>query len=43
VSLREIPPADLSPTPFSYRMRDGFHRFYASIAAGFECLPAVIP
>jgi hypothetical protein len=25
-----------------YRVRDGFHRFYASIAAGFECLPGAI-
>jgi hypothetical protein len=29
-------------SPFSYRVKDGFHRFYASVAAGFECLPAVI-
>lgn len=36
VSLREIPPADMSPTPFSYRVRHGFHRFYASVAAGFS-------
>jgi hypothetical protein len=24
------------------RVRDGFHRFYASIAAGFDYLPAMI-
>ena len=28
--------------PFRYRVQDGVHRFYASIAAGFESLPAVI-
>jgi hypothetical protein len=27
---------------YSYRVRDGFHRFYASVAAGFEYLPAMI-
>ncbi|CAB3775084.1 hypothetical protein [Paraburkholderia humisilvae] len=29
-------------SPFRYRIRDGLHRFYASVAAGFECLPVVI-
>jgi hypothetical protein len=28
--------------PFKYRVRDGYHRFYASIAAGFRFLPAVV-
>jgi hypothetical protein len=45
----EIPPidlliipqlGDLSGDPFKYRIVDGFHRFYASIAAGFEFVPA---
>jgi hypothetical protein len=27
---------------YSYRVQDGFHRFYGSVAAGFECLPAKI-
>jgi hypothetical protein len=31
---------DFPPAPFIYRVRDGFHRFYASIAAGFTHLPA---
>ena len=31
------------PAPFRYRVKDGFHRFYASIAAGFTCLPVTIP
>jgi hypothetical protein len=29
-------------SPFSHRVKDGYHRFYASVAAGFECLPVVI-
>jgi hypothetical protein len=28
--------------PFQYRVLDGVHRFYASIAAGFANLPAVL-
>jgi hypothetical protein len=31
------------PSPFQYRVRDGMHRFYASVSAGFECLPVTIP
>jgi hypothetical protein len=27
---------------YGYRIQDGFHRFYASVAVGFECLPATI-
>jgi hypothetical protein len=43
VSLLALPQQEWwLPTPFRYRVRDGFHRFYASIAAGFTCLPAVI-
>jgi hypothetical protein len=33
--------ADISKAPFRYRVLDGVHRFYASVAAGFEQLPAV--
>jgi hypothetical protein len=29
------------PAPFRYRVRDGFHRFYASVAAGFKSVPAL--
>ena len=46
----EIPPIDLlilprlgdmtCRDPYSYRIIDGYHRFYASIAAGFEFVPA---
>jgi hypothetical protein len=42
VPLIRLPHADFPPAPFGYRVRDGFHRFYGSVAAGFECLPAVI-
>jgi hypothetical protein len=42
VPLLELPPHDIWPPPYRYRVRDGFHRFYASIAAGFEFLPAVL-
>jgi hypothetical protein len=42
VPLLKLPPGDFSAAPYRYRVRNGFHRFYASIAAGFECLPAEI-
>jgi hypothetical protein len=42
VPLLELPTGDFPPARYRYRVRDGFHRFYASIAAGFACLPAVI-
>lgn len=27
---------------FTYQVKDGFHRFYASVAMGFEVIPATI-
>jgi hypothetical protein len=49
VPLIQLPELDdrLARTPqryrtYGYRVQDGFHRFYGSIAAGFECLPALI-
>ena len=43
VPLRELPEGDfVNPRPYRYRVRDGYHRFYGSIAAGFESLPGVI-
>jgi hypothetical protein len=30
---------EITPPQFQYRVRDGYHRFYASVAAGFESLP----
>jgi hypothetical protein len=41
VPLLELPQHDIW-VPYLYRVRDGFHRFYASIVAGFESVPAVI-
>ena len=42
----QIPPVPLleirQAGPYRYRVFDGFHRFYASIAAGFECLPGKV-
>jgi hypothetical protein len=38
VSLQELPLAG----PYRYRVCDGFHRFYASIAADFKYLPGVV-
>jgi hypothetical protein len=43
VPLMELPAGDrLVLAPYRFRVRDGLHRFYGSIAAGFECLPATI-
>jgi hypothetical protein len=47
VALMDLPsaafvvPAFVLPGPYAYQVKNGFHRFYASIAAGFECLPAI--
>ena len=42
VPVVALPLADDLAGPFAYRVCDGFHRFYASVAAGFEKLPVVI-
>jgi hypothetical protein len=42
VPLLELPVYEFGPNTYRYRVRDGFHRFYASIVAGFEYLAAVI-
>jgi hypothetical protein len=42
VPVVELLPTDFPRRPFQYRVCDGLHRFYASVAAGFECLPVVI-
>ena len=39
VPLLELPIFEFSPRPYRYRVLNGVHRFYASIAAGFENLP----
>jgi hypothetical protein len=41
VPLFTLPVTDFPITPYRYRVLNGFHRFYASIAAGFESLPGV--
>jgi hypothetical protein len=43
VPLRELPEEEFpNIRPYRFRVRDGIHRFYASIAAGFQSLPGVI-
>ena len=42
VPVMKLPYLDLSPSPYRYTVKDGFHRFYASIAARFSELPAII-
>jgi hypothetical protein len=42
VPVVEPPFADFPQSPFLYRIYHGFHRFYAAVGAGFECLPVVI-
>ena len=43
VSCSDLPPIEVHRLPngaFPFGLRDGYHRFYASAAAGFECVPA---
>jgi hypothetical protein len=46
--MRPVPLLELADDPvpssksYAYRPLDGYHRFYASIAAGFEFLPASV-
>lgn len=42
VPLLELPVQEFGPTTYRFRVRNGFHRFYASIVVGFEFLAAVI-
>jgi hypothetical protein len=43
VRLVQLPAGDFFvPAQYQYWACDGFHRFYATIAAGFPCLPAAI-
>ena len=43
VPMIQLPDSDhLVRLSYRYCVRDGFHRYYASIAAGFTCLPASI-
>ena len=38
-----VPPIEVHQPPglqdYRYALRDGFHRFYASAAIGFRCIP----
>ena len=45
VSDIELPPIEIHELPsgvFRYGLRGGFHRYFASIAAGFTEIPAVV-
>jgi len=42
VPLRPLPEEDFPPAPYRFRVRDGFDRFYASIALGFVSIPAAV-
>jgi hypothetical protein len=35
----ELPIRDICAGPYRYRVCDGYHRYHASIAAGFDSLP----
>lgn len=42
VHVPRRPHSENWPGPFQYRLIDGYHRYYSSVAAGFERLPAMI-
>lgn len=42
INLLELTMHDISGLPFKFRVIDGMHRFYASVAAGFIRIPATI-
>jgi hypothetical protein len=42
---REIRPIEMiegASDEYSYRLKDGAHRFHASVVAGFPLIPAII-
>jgi hypothetical protein len=39
VDAMELPAYEFCAAPYRYRVCNGYHRFYASIAAGFSFLP----
>ncbi len=45
-SAAPLPPLEVHQPPepkrCKFRVRDGYHRYYASVAAGFECLPVSV-
>lgn len=40
---RVLAEEELPPAAYTHRVIDGYHRFYASVAAGFGSLPMVVP
>jgi hypothetical protein len=43
--IEPVPVYELQPVPLlpiRYQVIDGYHRYYASVAAGFDCLPVLI-
>ncbi|MBR0685129.1 hypothetical protein JQ594_04325 [Bradyrhizobium manausense] len=42
VEAIELPGREFCDAPYRYRVCNGFHRFYGSIAAGFELLPLAL-
>ena len=42
VPVLELPAEEIPTPPYRYRIRNGFHRYYASIVAGFGSLPGAI-
>jgi hypothetical protein len=42
VPLLELHVYEFGPNTYRFRVRNGFHRFYASVVAGFECLACLV-
>jgi hypothetical protein len=42
VPLQRLPVLEFASSPYRYRVLNGLHRYYGSIAAGFVNLPATI-
>jgi len=42
VPMVRLPVLEFPSSPYRYRICDGFHRFYGSVAAGFQSLPATV-
>jgi hypothetical protein len=42
ICLEKLPCLELVPSPYRYRVSHSVHRFYGSIAAGFQNIPAFI-
>lgn len=42
VPLRAFPQYEFQSAPFRYYILDGYHRYYASVAAGLDYLPSLL-